>query len=608
MPLKTNSTASNNGRLLLSVLLFIGLASSIGTALAALGCWSVSYDDFATFVLAQVNKPDWRVYFEKRVFAPSRYVLLPWLLLGSSGLAALLTLVGWQQRTALTQHLSALVDAYRQVWQRGWQTFAPGECRALLGLSLAFLVRACYYAHRYELQYDEAWTYNHFISNGLWVSLFSPNNNHILYSVLACSTDLLPIEAKYSLRLPVIIGGLSVVLSAAWWWRRSGTWGWTLVALAWLAFCPGVSLYSLYARGYIFQLLFTCWGLGLTLYLMRSTIASYQGAAWSAWSMSIILGLWSVPTHAYVAVVLSGILFFWSLTQRCLKAWFLANGLALGGAFLLYAPYFLTNGWSTLWAVASTEAPRGDAFIAYQDKVTDWLLLGAGRGTPVYGVLLLTVGLLGFGAWRRWRQKQAWSTPATLLLLLLLPTSLNALTGIQPPYRIWCFLSVPWAWSLKWLGEYYGGSWQGKRWTLGCLIIGLTVVQLWRLERHYALQWSAELDRQVKTVAQKLLEQQCSSIYLFTHYDKPLLECYYRKAQQPLKLYLAAPNSQHYAPFVPQQGYDAVLWEPASPSPDSLELQQLLLFYPKLSYSDQRIRLHIPLHASTPPTSESIHH
>ena len=57
--------------------------------LGVLGCWYYSYDDFATFVLHQVNKPNWRTYFETRDFPPYRYVIFPWLLLGAGMLRAL---------------------------------------------------------------------------------------------------------------------------------------------------------------------------------------------------------------------------------------------------------------------------------------------------------------------------------------------------------------------------------------------------------------------------------------------------------------------------------------------------------------------------------------
>ena len=575
----------------------LSLWASLGLALLGLLYWcaTTAYPDFTLQILTWVQKTDWQTYFEQRVLPPTRYVILPWLLggalLGWIGLSGL----GWYHRQGLHTNLQALVQVYQKTWRHGWTTYTRTERLALEVLLLAFLARGIWYLHHYELQYDEAWTYNHFIAQGPIVSMLSPNNNHILYTLLACLTDWLPLEGKYSLRLPVLLGGLLLVLSAAWYWRQRWSWGWTFLALGWLAFCPGVSLYSLYARGYIFQMLCCFWGLAATLHLAKAspTAPHRWQAAWVVWIGSLILGLWSVPTHAYAAVVFSTALGVAAWRRGFVRAWVLANLSALMGAGLLYAPYFLTNGWTTLWEAASTAPTWRDTFWGYQDKVADWLLFGGGRGTPVYWFYLLWLGLLGLGAWRQWKAGRGVFEPLTLMALLLLPTLVDWSTGTQPPYRIWCFLSIPLAWSMGWLGELFFGAWRQNRWWLNGLVAGSILFQLWRLEQHYALQWSAVLDRQVKTVAQQLITQDIHEIYLLTHYEKPLLAFYYRRAQQPVTLWLSDPVSLHHAPLKRSKPYEALFWSVELPRPTAEERQWIDEEYPFLYYQDDRLRVQL---------------
>lgn len=572
--------------ILLALWAILGLTLLGGTLYTGL----TSYEAFTTTLLQAVHKLDWRPYFQQRVLPLGRYQVLPYVL-GSSALAWLLLTPFYYNKTTYWSRLLAIFGRWSQHQQRlFWRQRSRSEWlffSLIIGLAV---VRMGYYTSQYALQYDEAWTYNHFVSNGPLVSAVSPNNNHILYTLLACLSNLLPIDGQYSLRLPVLLGGVGLLVVFYKFLRTVSTPNWALLGLAFVAFAPAASLYSLYARGYIFQLLFTVVALSASWRLLSSKYsASYH---WMWWSLAHILGLYSVPTHGYVVVLLSAYLGFKGRRELSfLKAWFLANVAVVGVAALLFAPYFLTNGSQILWAAAS-QGPSGEALWSYQDKVADWLLWGGGRGTPVYGIwLLIIASLLGVYYYTK-RQKKPLLLVELSLLFLLLPTGLNLLTGAQPPYRVWCFLSPFLGLSLVIIGQALIPYWNNKK-SLLLAILLLVGGYSWRMQQHYALQWSAQLDQQVKEMAKELLEAQIQQCYVFSNYDKPLLEYYYLRQGQRLQVLMASPESKHYALFEQLPLYEAVLWDQEDWVSTPQEYAWLMAHYPVVIYEDARVQLRL---------------
>lgn len=568
---------------LLSLALLLGFVSS--------WLWTCSYEQFAQQVLQWVNKSDWLPYFQSKVFPPQRF-------LPTQCLLTVLTLsysIALYRFRATVQHWSQdivqLIQLVTGFFKRQWQQDLLWERRIYLSLLALAALYGALQLWRYELQYDEAWTYNHFVHKGWFVSAISPNNNHILYTLLASWSNYLPLEAKYSLRLPVYLGGLSLLWLSYYWLRLF--WGrqWALLCLAWLAFSPAVVLYSLYARAYIFQILFTMLGIGIAAKIIATP--KPPRSYWQALGLSLILGLYSVPTHAYVWLCLSLVLLgLLGYKKRSLRPFFKLQSLSIGISLLLYLPLVLTNGLNTLLTAATTAAPRGDAFWAYQDKVADWLLVGGGRFTPVYWFWLLHCLLVLFHYYYYNKNKPTKTDHIPLAIFpfliafLSLPTLLHLTTGTQPPYRVWCFLAPVLAFTWP--------CWELHRQPSFKLILFLIPLVIaynaWRMEQHYALQWSAQLDKSAKTLAQTMLDQQIQQCYLFPHYDKPLLECYYLRAGQQLEVYMAAPNSQHHAPLQSQQ-YESILWDKEDYPYSLAEKEWVETQYPEILYEDERLVL-----------------
>ena len=571
-----------------------GIWLLLGIFLLYIGLYTyhTAYEQFATVLLQTVHKLDWRPYFEQAVLPQARYALLPYLL-GTLFVFWLLLSPWYLHKSQYwSRFLALFYTTHKQQQANFWRTRSQVEKGFLVLIIGLAVVRMLYYMGHYALQYDEAWTYNHFVSNGFVVAAISPNNNHILYTLLACLSDYLPIDGQYSLRCPVVIGGIWLLLVFYKFARQIGSSYWALLGLAFLAFAPAASLYSLYARGYIFQLLFTIIAIAATWHLVTAKRRLYYH--WTWWIIAHVLGLYSVPTHAYVVIITSIFLFWkgWG-SMPFSKKWLQANFIITICLAILYAPFFITNGAQVLWTAASQE-PNGEALWAYQDKVADWLLWGGGRGTPVYGIWLGLVAVLGAVYYYNKKHTTTIRPLAQLVILFLLfPTLLNGLTGAQPPYRIWCFLGPVLALWTVLIGQAIAPYWQQhKQLTLAVfMIIG---GYSWRMQQHYALQWSAQLDWQVRSMAEQLLEADIRHCYLFSNYDKPLLEYYYLRQGKRIRISMSSPQSKDFAPFEQWPLYEAVLWDAEDRIASPQERAWLEQYYPLVIYTDTRIQIHLP--------------
>lgn len=572
------------------LLLLTGAVLGFSILGLCLGLWYWNYGTWTTCLLTLTGKEGWRSYFETSVFPEHRFVLLQY----GSVLFFLLWILGFRwlyvSIEQLSHHCGYFLIRTKEGISNSYQSICSNtvEKRFLAVLLAFFLVRSLVQIHYYALQYDEAWTYNHFISKGFIVSAISPNNNHVLYTLLACLTDYLPFDIQYTLRVPVLFGGLLTIGLFYTLMRHFFDWKVVLLGLVWLVVSPSIVFYSMYARGYIFQIMATCLGVWASLKLVepKKDSAYY----WQVWIVAMLIGLYSVPTHAYVWLVLNIFLlgYYWQQRNLKFKNWIGANVVVGLVIIVLYSPLLLTNGLDFLINVAVADtAPTGEAFWSYQDKVADWLLAGGGRGTAVYWFLVLLIIVMLCIAYLSKGIEQ--SMALLVVLFLFFPSFQNLIIGTQPPYRVWCFLAVPLAMAfvllakqINLLQQYY---------SLLIVSVGIIAWGIWRTEVHYAVCWSADLDQEARKIANILMEEKVATFYTFSHYDKPLLECYYKYQDKNLSVQMFDENSKDYAPFIHGKQYDAVLWDKEDRVGTVEEQTWLEEHYPILMYENTRIQI-----------------
>lgn len=346
---------------------------------------------------------------------------------GALGLAAGL---GWSgpgraQVTALGQEVRSAARGLGA----GWRALRPGQRRAALVGLLVLTALRTYYS-RVLAPADDAVSFEVFVrASWLTVSAAYPYpNNHVLSNTLSWVFYQLHPGFWWSMRLPVL---LTATGATALWFlallRRSN---FRVAALAVGAFSMlQLSFYhAATGRGYWLLVGLAAVGFFAVLELSEVPLPAPAGvaptprrvrAAWVGLVLSGVLGLYTVPTHAYFLLSAYGWL---GLRQvRARAGWALARTAGLGlltlaGAGLLYLPLLLIAGPRLLlhndYVRALPLAEFGRHFPAYL-----WLTEGWLSGHRWLGGLPLLAVLLGLGAgWRATR----WS-PAPVMRRLVAP-------------------------------------------------------------------------------------------------------------------------------------------------------------------------------------------
>ena len=236
----------------------------------------VSREDFESFVV------------RLRVFA---------LLLGALGLA----LVSFGSR--LDRLTASVVSSWWGSWRGGPQALRLWARRegTLHVLSLVVVVAAGVGARLSFLdapmRYDEAATYNGFVSQPLYVAVanYSEPNNHLFHTVLAAlSVDVFGGD-PWSLRLTALVAGIAVILLSYVLAQRLYNPTAALLTAALVASSSTLIEYSTNARGYSLLVAFT---LGALVAGAR-VIETGSPGAWAAVAACSVLGFYTLPTMAY---------------------------------------------------------------------------------------------------------------------------------------------------------------------------------------------------------------------------------------------------------------------------------------------------------------------
>lgn len=565
-------------------MLTVGALLLTGTALL----WGFDYESFSDVVLQYVGKSDWKGYFQQQVFTAARFALARWL-----ALATLPIYIGFlwffvQRWRGWAAQLSSDASSFGHLIRhkiKDYRRTAPlwEKCSAALIL-LLLIGRTLYTVYDVAIQYDEAWTYNHFVSKGFLACLLSPNNNHILYTLFACITDWLPLPHHFALRLPAMLAGWATCVLFYLWLR---TWAGNraaIISFAFISFSSAIYFYTLYARAYSLTYLFVV----LQLWALWSIAFAGGGGRrhWWCWGGASIAGLYSSPVYLYPLFGLNiALLFMQGFSWR----WTRYSVYILLISLLLYAPFFITNGFSVLTQAATAgdelQMPSSAAFRDYIGSTMDiwftgqrwdlwWCFWAAIASVTVFTLVYL-------------RQPQCRLAGILLLLHALMPLYTYAVTQTQTPLRVWLFVLLFWALWLAVLVRQFLDNQKPLLIALLATAVG-TGNWLWSSQQHFT-DWSYHLDKSVRQYADFLLRQQpaVTECFSFARYDKPMLEYYFLTHHRHIKVYLPYAQSKDYRAFGART-YQIVLWDkdihPSPAAPAQLSPYHTI-------YEDYRLRL-----------------
>jgi hypothetical protein len=559
-----------------------------------LALFALDYAQFTDYILHFASREDMRDYWTANLLPESRffYLRISLCLFFLAYMLAFLWL--WRMLAPCASTIVAIAAYLRQQYRQIWADFAahPLYLRVSIGVFfLVILLRSGFNAWFYELQYDEAWTYNNFVHKGAIISAVSPHNNHILYTILASVANFLPISGKFVLRLPVVVGGLLSLWLWLLMWARFSGWRTAFLMTLCLSVAPPMLFYMLYARGYVFMFGAAVLQVWILINWLTATAPNSHNIAQKTkfWLLILaqIVGVYSVPTYIYVAVVanLSFLYFFWqqSAPKALLWFWLKAQIYSIAILSLLYLPFLLTGGLSILFSAANKGQAADYTIVEHwrlYQKLSDWQLFGA--DTLQSGLLTLLLVAVALVASRRVAELHLRYWYFFSALLLLMPLGLFFLQ----PLRVWSPQVLAYAFLLGQFLRLFKPKYSAS---LAFLLLSLWQ---WQSYRHYEINWSADIDRTALKIADLLAQNHIAELYIFSRYDKPLLQYYHlRRQNTPLRTAMPYPESVDFAPF-DARIYPAVLLDIEDYTPTPADWAQLQKGNYQLVYADWRLRLY----------------
>jgi 4-amino-4-deoxy-L-arabinose transferase-like glycosyltransferase len=323
---------------------------------------------------------------------------------------------------------------------RAW---VVSETRSYLVAAGAILVAAVAVRIAYldvPLRYDEATTYNNFVSKPLYVALanYATPNNHLLHTFLAKVSVGVFGNEVWAIRLPALVAGIALVpatlaLARVLYGRAAG-----LLAAAFVAASSTFVEYSTNARGY------TLVALATVLVFIAAARALEWGSdgAWAVVAVVGALGLYAVPVMIYP---LGGAL-LWILVSGIASARPLRPLLTRLGAtalvtavltLFLYAPVYAASGVRSVTANEFVE-PRtwGTLLDLFPEHVSDTVATWT-RDVPFVASLALGIGLLVGILATPWISRFRVPVVLTVAVWSLL---VLAIQRVVPYTRVWLFL------------------------------------------------------------------------------------------------------------------------------------------------------------------------
>ncbi len=537
------------------------IATAIAGLSGAAAIWLIPYDNWLQYAVQQSGKPYLLPLLRDRFFSPQKFGLLRGILpVLAIAYAIGATWIAWQlpRYSATIKHLSTDFERLGQWWLYSFR-FIPPPLKYVLAVSIVLLWIKTAYFLQFPIQYDEAWSYNYFIASPLPLSL-AAYNNHPLLSLLQRLFQYLPFDMASNLRLPVVLAGMAAVSLQFALVRRLFSVEIAVVSTVFFAFCCPVTFYMLYARGYMFALLFAqlLWANTLLAQSDSRPTAS-PSLSWQFVNAFFIgLGMYSMPTFIYCLLPF-GVAYCWSFVGKrgnaCLP--FNALTLLIGAAWatLLYLPMLLGTGLSLGASVASAALPYTE-LLPQTDKYLSlvWYFL---TGTVLYYPLVIVLLLLSVAAIRALPQAPQRRVGIYTLAFLSLPLWVWWVQRVWVPERIWTFLAIYMTFMvaivLAFAQTFVPAEWYKRhRYKIVVLLsavimAGNTYVCL----QHDFVNWSYQRDRDCRAVAQLMLDADIAQYYTDFDYYQPAVEYYYRLANRPIAAQSATPQSANYAPYIP---------------------------------------------------------
>jgi len=236
---------------------------------------------------------------------PARYEALRWgslLLAAASGLG-LVALRGLKRRPLATQLPHELRRAGAAL-RRSWQHLAPRQRGVALGLGLVALLLRGWLLAACPITTDELTSYDYYVQPGtaITASSYSLPNNHVFYNLLVAALAFTHLPPDWLQRVPAVLAGLLLLPLSYLLLLRQLRFGAATLALGLFTFSTTPAFYAVAGRGYGVQLVAVVAAFFAVLELLRP--GGQRHLPWLVFGASGVVGLYTVPTHAYALAAL----------------------------------------------------------------------------------------------------------------------------------------------------------------------------------------------------------------------------------------------------------------------------------------------------------------
>lgn len=505
--------------------------------------FSHTYDEFIDQVAFTLQKGDnWVPFFKARITENS-FSLIKQVIIAVDVAAVLiagLSVVFSKRILAACSAFFLFIDDEIKKLLRWYAGLPKQELYIFYSVLLFALVKALWYSMVIPIQYDEAWTYNYYISNELWQTVLLPSNNHKLYTFIAWWFNQLPFEKVFLIRLPNTITGLLLLVIFYYFAGKRFNKSVAFLGYVWLATCVPVDVYMTSARSYIYIILLT-----LLLLMVYSRIASSPVSRqhYQVLFGIVLLGYFSNPVFLYGHFVMSlffaGMLIYHRQFYK-IKAVLLSNAAVLPFLGLLYGADAFGGHFKGLLQTAYKPDENRNYFL-------DCIRLNADfqtgvEGWPILLMIVVSAGLLL--SFKRGLKSKALLVYAILSIVWLpvLATIVHDDTSVHKTI----YITISFTLLLMYIFQIGFSQLIQNKYRLAVIALLIAGINSFNLDRHSWFKWSTPMDNSVKSVAEVLLNNQARECYLVPYYYKPGIAFYHKIQQQPIQLYLKDAGSVDY--------------------------------------------------------------
>ncbi len=524
----------------------------------------LKYDDFISLISKLLNKPEWNNIIVEQ-FSKAQFLLTKKTVLFST-LCYILILIPFLiiKKKPLTFYLKNIMADFNKTVLKinvSIRSLEKTTKIALATICFLFFAKSFYYIFTYHISYDEAWTYNHFISKSFIIPFIAPSNNHVLYTIIANFFSLLPIEPIRSIRLPLPLVGLASGLLLFLFLRMYIHEKYALLIFAFYLSSGWVTKYALYGRGYIFTFLFVLLLIWSVIKIATLKYPNSKQIYYLVYVLSFTLGVYAVPSFSFAIVgvfIPAMIILLYKKRLKRTSHLVAVTIISILLSLILYSPMILSVGFN--WLFEGLALEKSSISLT---QIKRWILVMGSQTlsthlfyAPYLFLILISIGLPFF------IEKKKRTLAVIISFSIIFPLLLVYIFQASFETRIFSYsivlVSILFGLLAQYLSQYFPTV---NKPIFLFLTITLFTVNSYLSHNNPMMQWNKEVDHTSHIISKRIKENRIKEVYNFFPYLKPIIEYQYLKSNSNIKILMSEEASLDYQIFDSEKKYESIIWK-----------------------------------------------